>query len=54
MKIKAWELKLFWEDGTENEVSSYLPEGTARDIEQFLDRWEQEYGQDEPKDEEEV
>lgn len=47
MKIKAWTLELTWEDGTEHEVSSYLPEGTARDIEQFIDYWEEKYGQDE-------
>jgi hypothetical protein len=54
MKIKAWELKLTWEDGTENDVSNYVPEQTARAIEQFIDYWEEKYNDDEDdKDDEE-
>lgn len=52
MKIKSWELKLTWEDGDENDVSSYIPEGLARDIEQFIDYWEEEYGEEERTEEE--
>jgi hypothetical protein len=54
MKIKAWRLELTWEDGTENEVSNYIPEGTARAIEDFIDYWEEKYNDDETEDEEEV
>jgi hypothetical protein len=52
MKIKAWELKLTWEDGTENDVSNYIPEQTARAIEQFIDYWEEKHS-DAHEDEEE-
>jgi uncharacterized protein (DUF433 family) len=51
MRIKAWELKLIWEDGTDNEVARFLPEGTAREIEEFIDYWEQKYGEDEEEEE---
>jgi hypothetical protein len=46
-KINSWELKLTWEDGTENEVSSYLSEFLVRGIEEFIDQWEKKYGDDE-------
>lgn len=52
MKIKSWELKLTWEDGEENEVSSALPSITFGAIQEFVKYWEEKYG-DEP-DEEEV
>jgi len=52
MRIKGWELKLTWEDGTENEVSNYVPEQTARAIENFIDYWEEKYNDDEPKEDE--
>jgi len=55
MKIKSWELKLTWEDGTENDVSNYIPEQTARAIEQFIDYWEEKHSdahEDEEDDEE--
>jgi hypothetical protein len=52
MKIKAWELKCTWEDGTENDVSNYIPEQTARSIEQFIDYWEEKHS-DLHEDEEE-
>ena len=47
MKIKAWELKLVWEDGTENEVSNYVPGYTAKAIEDFIDYWEEKYNDEE-------
>jgi hypothetical protein len=47
MKIKSWELKLVWEDGTENDVSNYVPVHTSSAIESFIDYWEQQHGGDE-------
>ena len=47
MKIKSWELKLTWEDGTENDVSNYVPIYTSRAIEEFIDYWEEKYSDDE-------
>lgn len=44
MKIKAIEVKFIWEDDSDNEVARFLPEGTIREIENFADYWEQEYG----------
>ena len=53
MKIKSWELKLTWEDGTENDVSCYVSEHIARAIEEFSDYWEGRYGNDEEERDEE-
>ena len=53
MKIKSWELKLTWEDGTENDVSNYVPTHTSQAIEEFIDYWEEKYNDDEDEDEEE-
>jgi hypothetical protein len=53
MKIKSWELKLTWEDGTENDVSNYIPEQTARAIEQFIDYWEEKHSDGHEDEEEE-
>jgi len=47
MKIKSWELKLVWEDGTENDVSMYVPQHTSGAIESFIDYWEERYGDSE-------
>jgi hypothetical protein len=56
MKIKSWELKLTWEDGTEHDVSNYVPTYTSNAIEGFIDYWEEKHGEednDEDEDEEE-
>lgn len=47
MKIKSIAVVFTWEDGTTNEVSGYLPDGTTRDLEDFADYWELQYGEDE-------
>lgn len=44
MKIKHWDLKLIWEDGTENEVSSYVPMGLVHAVEEFIEYWEEKQG----------
>lgn len=41
MKIKTIEVILTWEDGTTNEVSSFLPAQTFNALEQFADHWEE-------------
>ena len=46
MKIKSWKLELVWEDDTVNDVSNYIPEYTARAIEDFVDYWEEKYNDD--------
>lgn len=51
MKIKSWELKLTWEDGTENDVSNYVPVYTSNAIEQFIDYWEEKYNDNETNEE---
>jgi hypothetical protein len=53
MKIKSWELKLTWEDGTENEVSSYVPVYLSNAVEEFIDYWEEKYNDDEDEGNEE-
>lgn len=40
MKIKHWDLHLTWEDGTVQEVSSYVSMGLVREVEDFMDYWE--------------
>jgi hypothetical protein len=50
MKIKNIEVILTWEDGTTNEVSSYLPSQTFSDLEQFADYWEEKYSDEEVED----
>lgn len=45
MKIKSIEVIFTWEDGSTNEVSRYLPDGTTRDLEDFADYWEEQHGQ---------
>jgi len=47
MKIKSWELKLTWEDGTENDVSNFVPVFTSQTIEQFIDYWEDKHNDEE-------
>ncbi len=47
MRIKSWTLTLTWEDGTENDVSCYVPTYTSKAIEQFADYWEEKYNDDE-------
>jgi hypothetical protein len=47
MKIKSWELKLTWEDGTINDVTNYVSVYTSNSIEQFIDYWEEKYNDDE-------
>lgn len=51
MRIKAWALTLTWEDGTENDVSCYVPTYTSNAIEQFADYWEEKYNDDETEKE---
>ena len=41
MKIKSCTVTIEWEDGTKEEVSSYLPAGTWGDLENFMDYWEE-------------
>jgi hypothetical protein len=50
MKIKSWELKLTWEDGTENDVSCNVSVYIAKAIEEFCDYWEEKYGEEERTD----
>ena len=52
MKIKSWTLTLTWEDGTENEVSSYVPTYLNNAVEEFIDYWEEKYNDDEEEAEE--
>jgi hypothetical protein len=47
MKIKSWALTLTWEDGTENDVSNYVPMHTSKAIEQFADYWEEKHNDEE-------
>lgn len=53
MKIKSWELKITWEDGTEHDVSCYVPQFTAGAIEDFVDYWEEKYTDEDPEEENE-
>ena len=46
MKVKSWELKLTWEDGTVNDVTNYVSVYTSNSIEQFIDYWEERYGEE--------
>jgi hypothetical protein len=46
MKIKDISVTLTWEDGTVNEVSSYLPTQTSEALEMFADYWEEKYNDD--------
>lgn len=50
-KIKSWELKLVWDDGTENEVSSYVPSYVVQAVEEFIDYWEEKYNDDDEEEE---
>jgi hypothetical protein len=52
MKIAKIEVIFTWEDGSTNEVSNYLPDGTNRDLEDFADYWEQQYGENTIEEEE--
>jgi hypothetical protein len=47
MKITNIQVIFTWEDGTTNEVSSYLPDGTNRELEDFADYWEEKHNEDE-------
>ena len=51
MKVKHWDLNLTWEDGSVHEVSSYVSMGLVREVEDFIDYWEEKHGE-ENKDEE--
>ncbi len=53
MKIKHWDLNLTWEDGSVHEVSSYISTGLFREIEDFIDYWEEEHGEEDNDDEDE-
>lgn len=53
MKIKACEVFITWEDGERNEVSSFLPEYTWRALEEFMDYWEERYGDNKKEEEDE-
>jgi hypothetical protein len=46
MRIKSWELKLTWEDGTENDVSCNVSVYIVKAIEEFCDYWEEKYGEE--------
>jgi hypothetical protein len=46
MKIKTIQVVFTWEDGTVNEVSSYLPSQTWEALELFSDYWEEKYNDD--------
>ena len=52
-KIVRGELKLDWDDGTENDVSNYVPTYVSDAIEQFSDYWEERYNDDDYDDDEE-
>jgi len=51
MKVKHWDLHLTWEDGSVHEVSGYVSMGLVREVEDFIDYWEEKHGE-ENKDEE--
>ena len=53
MKIKSWKLELTWEDGTENNVSCYVPTYTIKAIEDFCDYWEEKHNDDEEESKDE-
>ena len=53
MKIKQISVVFTWEDGTTNEVSSYLPMQTWDALEQFSDYWEEKYNDEEVTENEE-
>tara|TARA_Y100001973_G_scaffold81916_1_gene120888 strand:- start:671 stop:802 length:132 start_codon:yes stop_codon:yes gene_type:complete len=42
MKITSWNLNIFWEDGTEENIGD-LPDWVATKIDAFLDELEEEY-----------
>lgn len=46
MKVKHWDLHLTWEDGSVHEVSSYVSMGLVREVEDFIDYWEEKHGED--------
>lgn len=53
MKVKGWEVVLRWEDGEINEVGNYIPVQLAQAIQEFVEYWEQKYGDDEDEEGEE-
>jgi len=53
MKIKTISVVFTWEDGSVNDVSSYLPMQTWNDLECFSDYWEEKYNDDVEIDHEE-
>ena len=52
-KIKSWELKLTWDDGTVNDVTNYVSVYTSNSIEQFIEYWEERYKDDDNEEGEE-
>ena len=46
MKIKHWDLHLTWEDGSVHEVSSYVSMRLVREVEDFIDYWEEKHGEE--------
>jgi hypothetical protein len=52
MKIRTISVVFTWEDGSTNEVSNYLPDGTSRELEDFADYWEQKYNDEEVTEDE--
>lgn len=46
MKIKQISVVFTWEDGTTNEVGSYLPMHTWEALETFSDYWEEKHNDD--------
>jgi hypothetical protein len=50
--IKAWELTLIWDDGTENDVANYVPVHLSQAIDEFANYWEEKYNDDDYEKEE--
>ena len=46
MKIKSCTVLIEWEDGSTDNVSDYIPAGTWAELEDFMNYWESEYGED--------
>ena len=50
--IKAWQLTLIWDDGTENDVANYVPVHLSQAVEEFINYWEEKYNDDDDEEEE--
>lgn len=53
MRIKGWKLELVWEDNETNDVSCYVPAHISVEIERFCDYWQDRYGDEPTKDDDE-